>query len=74
MDSGSKRSGVRALIALLAVVAIGLVPAAAADVGAAPHAYYLFLAGAPQGAGVKPVEGNFLGHVAHSAPRNSRRS
>ena len=49
MDSGSKRSGVRTLGALLAVVAIGFVPAAAADVGAAPHAYYLFLAGAPQG-------------------------
>jgi hypothetical protein len=38
-----------ALLALLAAVAIGLVPAAAADVGVAPHAYYLFLAGAPQG-------------------------
>ena len=37
------------LIALLAVVAIGLVPAAAADVGVAPYAYYLFLAGAPPG-------------------------
>jgi hypothetical protein len=37
------------LIALLAVVAIGLVPAAAADVGAALQAYYLFLAGTPQG-------------------------
>src|SRR5258705_4048137 len=37
------------LIALLAVVAIGLVPAAAADLGAAPQAYYLFLAGTPQG-------------------------
>jgi hypothetical protein len=49
MDSGSKRSRVRALFALLAVVAIGLVPAAAADVGAVPHAYYLFLAGVPQG-------------------------
>ena len=49
MDSGSNRRGVRGLIALLAVVAIGLVPAAAADVGAAPHAYYLFLADAPQG-------------------------
>ena len=49
MDSGSKRRGVRGLIGLLAVVAIGVVPAAAADVGAASHAYYLFLAGAPQG-------------------------
>ena len=36
-------------VALLAAVAIGLVPAAAGDAGAAPHAYYLFLAGAPQG-------------------------
>jgi hypothetical protein len=49
MDSGSSRSGVRRFISLLAVVAIGLVSAAAADVGAAPHAYYLFLAGTPQG-------------------------
>ena len=38
----------RGLVALLALVAIGLVPAAA-DAGAALHAYYLFLAGAPQG-------------------------
>jgi hypothetical protein len=38
-----------ALIALLAVVAIGLVPAAASDVGTAPHAYYLYLGGVPQG-------------------------
>jgi hypothetical protein len=37
------------LVALLAVTAIGLVPAAAVDAGAAPHAYYLFLVGAPQG-------------------------
>ncbi len=38
----------RGLVALLAVVAIGLVPAAA-DAGASLQAYYLFLAGAPQG-------------------------
>jgi hypothetical protein len=37
------------LVALLAAVAIGLVPAAAGDAGAAPQAYYLFLADAPQG-------------------------
>jgi len=37
------------LVRLLAVACACLVPAAAADVGAAPHAYYLFLAGAPQG-------------------------
>jgi len=36
----------RRVVALFLVVAIGLVPAAA---GASPHAYYLFLAGAPQG-------------------------
>jgi hypothetical protein len=39
----------RDLLALLAVVAIGPVPAAAGNAGATPHAYYLFLAGAPQG-------------------------
>jgi len=38
----------RDLVALLAVVAIGLVPAGAGGAGASPHAYYLFLAGAPQ--------------------------
>jgi len=37
------------LVALLAVTVIGLVPAAAGDAGAAPHAYYLFPEGAPQG-------------------------
>jgi hypothetical protein len=37
------------LVALLAIVAIGLVPAAAGAAGASPHAYYLFLADAPQG-------------------------
>jgi hypothetical protein len=37
------------LVTLLSVIAIGLVPAAAGDAGAAPHAYYLFLVGAPQG-------------------------
>ena len=36
------------LAALLALIAIGLVSAAAGDAGTAPHAYYLFLAGAPQ--------------------------
>jgi hypothetical protein len=36
------------LVALLAVIVIGLVPAAAGGEGASPHAYYLFLAGAPQ--------------------------
>ena len=40
----------RDLVVLLAVVAVGLAPAAAAgDAGASPHAYYLFLAGAPLG-------------------------
>jgi len=39
----------RDLLAVLAVVSIGLVPAAAGNAGATPRAYYLFLAGAPQG-------------------------
>src|SRR6266850_158187 len=39
----------RDLLAVLAVVAIGLVPATVGNAGATPHAYYLFLAGAPQG-------------------------
>ena len=39
----------RDLAALLALVAIGLVPAAAGAAGGPPHAYYLFLAGVPQG-------------------------
>jgi hypothetical protein len=38
----------RDLLAVLAVAAIGPVPAAAGNPGATPHAYYLFLAGAPQ--------------------------
>lgn len=39
----------RGLLALLAIVALGLGPAAAEDRSASPHAYYLFLADAPQG-------------------------
>jgi len=38
----------RDLLALLAVAAIGPVPLASGNAGASPHAYYLFLAGAPQ--------------------------
>jgi hypothetical protein len=38
----------RDLVALLAAVVIGLVPATARAAGASLHAYYLFLAGAPQ--------------------------
>jgi hypothetical protein len=38
----------RDLLALLAVAAIGPVPVASGNAGARPHAYYLFLAGAPQ--------------------------
>ncbi len=37
------------LVAVLALVALGLGPAAAEDRGASPHAYYLFLADAPRG-------------------------
>ncbi len=40
---------VRSLAALLAAVAFGLAPAAAGELGVNPRAYYLFLAGAPQG-------------------------
>jgi hypothetical protein len=39
----------RGLLTLLAIVALGFGPAAAEDRGASPHAYYLFLADAPQG-------------------------
>lgn len=39
----------RDLGALVALVAIGIAPAAAGEAGASRHAYYLFLAGAPQG-------------------------
>ena len=39
----------RDLAALLALVAIGLVLAAAGAAGGSAHAYYLFLAGVPQG-------------------------
>jgi hypothetical protein len=37
------------MFALLAMVAIGVAPAAAEDRSASPHAYYLFLADVPQG-------------------------
>ena len=39
----------RDLCALLVLVAISLMPAPAGGTGAAPHAYYLFLMGTPQG-------------------------
>jgi hypothetical protein len=39
----------RGLGTLLALVAIGMAAVAAGDAAVPPHAYYLFLAGAPQG-------------------------